>query len=117
MFVCRFSESHCNSCVEFMINSVRQWAPSIGKDNVLILCDYRGDRIFNRIRALYQLDEFLMFNVRELEIPIEDYGFPYCFVLNKNQMIADVFVPDKAAPMVTSYYFDLLKSKYFLPAE
>lgn len=117
MFVCRFSESHCNCCVEFMISSVRQWAPSIGKDNVLILCDYRDDRIFNRIRALYQLDEFLMFNVRGLEIPIEDYGFPYCFVLNKNQMIADVFVPDKAAPMVTSYYFDLLKSKYFLPAE
>lgn len=45
ILVCRFSQMHCQSCVNSSIQILRSCVDSIGIKNVMFLCDYRNNRI------------------------------------------------------------------------
>ena len=114
MLVCRFSELHCESCVESSIQLFRQWTDSVGKDNTLFLGTYRNNRIFNRTKPVYGINDLNTYNILELNIPVEKYGSPYYFVLNNNLTISDVFVPSKSTPYITNNYLQMIYKRYFM---
>jgi hypothetical protein len=113
ILVCRFSELHCESCVNFSIQLFRQWSDSIGTDNMLFLGTYRNNKIFNRTKPLYDIHNLNVYNIPKLNIPVEEFGYPYYFVLNTDLTISNVFIPDKATPNITNNYLKIINERYF----
>ncbi|GAB6013570.1 hypothetical protein [Viscerimonas tarda] len=113
MLVCRFSELYCESCVDFALQLFRHWTDSIGVENVLFLGAYRNNRIFNRTKPLYGIQNMNVYNVSELNIPVEERGYPYYFILNYDLTISNVFIPDKATPSITNNYLKMINKRYF----
>jgi hypothetical protein len=111
--ICRFSESHCESCVNFSIQLFRRWVDSIGKDNILFLGTYRNNKIFNRTKTVYGIHNLNVYNISKLNIPVEELGYPYYFVLNSDLTILNVFVPDKSTLVITDNYLEMIYKRYF----
>ncbi|MDR2146922.1 MAG: hypothetical protein LBE91_10735 [Tannerella sp.] len=117
MLVCRFSESHCESCVDYSIRQIHHWVDSIGKENLLFLGAYRNNKIFNKTKPLYNIHHLNVYNVSSLNMPAEELGFPYFFILSSNMTVSNVFVPDKATPAITQNYLKMINKRYFSEEE
>lgn len=85
----------------------------IEKENLLFLGSYENNRIFNREKKLYGIDTFKTYNALSLNIPLEELGFPYFFVLNENLTIFHIVIPDKNTPALTQKYLEIINERYF----
>ena len=112
ILVCRFSQFHCESCVNFSIQMLLH-SSFIEKENLLFLGSYENNRIFNREKKLYDIDTFKTYNALSLNIPLEELGFPYFFVLNENLTISHIVIPDKNTPALTQKYLEIINERYF----
>ncbi|MFV0506587.1 MAG: hypothetical protein ACK5L5_07750 [Bacteroidales bacterium] len=83
---------------------------TIGKENILILGNYRNNRIFYRTMEEYNIDYPNIYNTNSLDIPAETIDYPYFFILDKDLKISNVFVPDKGLPNITIEYLDGFKN-------
>lgn len=113
LLVCRFSELYCESCVEYSIKALLQWVDSIGENNILFLGSYRNSKIFNIQKKLYGIEKLEMVNAITLNLPVEDLGFPYYFVLDSTLRVCNVSIPDKSAPNVDYSYFKKVYERFF----
>lgn len=113
LLICRISDIYCESCVDYSIKRIMQWSDSIGKDNILFLGAYRNNKIFNRQNKLYGIDSFTTVNVLSLNLPAEELGFPYYFVLDSALTVFNVSIPDKSAPNIDYRYFQRIHEKFF----
>ena len=112
LLVCRFSDLHCESCVNYSIKMMNHWIDSIGPNNVLFLGNYKNNRIFNRVKPLYGIRDLRTFNTPAFDIPVEELGYPYYFLLDRNLQIVNVFIPDKATPKISNEYLKNIKTKF-----
>ncbi|PCH68239.1 MAG: hypothetical protein COC06_09920 [Bacteroidales bacterium] len=112
VLVCRFSQRHCESCVNSLIQILRNRVDSIGKENVVFLGNHRNNRIFKRTIPLYGIEDLKVYNCPKLSIPVEELGYPYYFILDSRLQISNVFVPDKATPNVTFEYLKNICKKF-----
>jgi hypothetical protein len=112
MLVCRFSTMHCESCVEFSIQMLRRQIKFIGIENVLFLGNYPNNRVFNKTKPLYGIHNLNVYNAAEFNIPAEELGYPYYFVLDSSLHISNVFVPDKATPNITDKYLESIRKTF-----
>jgi hypothetical protein len=112
LFVCRYSELNCESCVAYSIQALLQWVDVIGKDNILFLGSYRNNRMFNKYKRLYGLDTLNVVNTPALNLPAEDLGYPYYFVLDSAMRVTNVFVPDKSCTKISKWYLELVNEKF-----
>ena len=108
ILVCRFSQFHCESCVNFSIQMLLH-SSFIEKENLLFLGSYENNRIFNREKNY----TFKTYNALSLNIPLEELGFPYFFVLNENLTISHIVIPDKNTPALTQKYLEIINERYF----
>jgi hypothetical protein len=113
ILVYRFSEMNCESCVSYSIHTLLQWIDSIDKDNILFLGAYRNNKIFNRQKPLYGIHEFNVANTPNLNLPAENIGYPYYFVLDSTLNVSNLFVPDKGFPQLNNAYLKNIKKRYF----
>lgn len=111
--VYRFSEFHCSSCVSAALQAFLKWKLSIDEKNTLILGNYQNNRIFNRTKQTYAIQNLNVYNSSRLELFAEELGFPYFFLLTKDGTITNIFVPDKATPELTNDYFKMINERYF----
>jgi len=112
ILVCRFSKMHCESCVSSSIEKLRVWVDSKRIDNVLFLGNYQNNRIFKRTVPLYGIKEMNVFNSPSLNIPIDELGYPYYFVLDNDMRISNIFVPDKGTPNITYKYLTNIQKRF-----
>lgn len=113
ILVCRFSQMHCESCVNSSIQILQEWQKSIGKKNVLFLGNHRNNRIFKRTIPLYGIHGMRVYNVASLSIPAEELGYPYYFILNRDLGVSNVFVPDKSVPEITNKYLSSIQRRFY----
>ncbi|MDR0559060.1 MAG: hypothetical protein LBG92_02755 [Prevotellaceae bacterium] len=113
LLVCRFSELNCESCVNASIRSVQRWVDSVGKENILFFGTYRSNKIFNKTKPQYNIQELNVYNISPLNIPAEELGYPYYFVLNSDLTVSNLFVPDKSIPAITDSYLKAIHERYF----
>ena len=111
--VCRFSEMNCESCITHSINTLLKWSSYLGKENILYIGAYRNDEIFENQKKLYGINSFHSLNIRNLNIPIEDFGYPYYFVLDRSLKVLDLFIPNKSSMSDIQNYFNAINEKYF----
>jgi hypothetical protein len=113
LLVSRFSHLHCESCVTFSIKAMMQWAGVLGKDNILFLGSNSNNRVFNKEKQHYGIQNMNVYNIGVLSLPAEEMGFPYYFVLDSALRVTDVFVPDKAVPELTDKYLKMIGERYY----
>jgi len=111
VLVCRFAENQCDECVRNAIAEIKK--KEIIRDNTLFMClsdNRRGLKL--KIEEL-QLGEYSVFQTSVFDIPAENNGYPYYFVLDNSLNIYDLFIPDKRLPNVTAEYLKQIEKKYF----
>lgn len=113
IFIYRFSKNHCESCVVKSLEVFTKWVESKKHFNAMILGSYDNNRIFYRNVKDYNIGDVSIYNSNNFDIPIEDYGYPYFFVLENNMKIHNVFIPDKEITEITLQYLDLVNTRYF----
>ena len=113
LLVCRFSQMHCESCVNSSIQILRNRIDSIGTNKVVFLGNHRNNKIFNRVIPLYKIQDMRVYNCPAINIPVEKLGYPYYFILDKNLQISNVFVPDKAKPNITNKYLENICKRFW----
>ncbi len=114
ILVFRFSQLNCESCVNSSIQILRKWVDSIGVKNVLFLGNHRNNKVFRKTIPLYSIQGMKVYNGPAINIPAEELGYPYYFVLDSSLQISNVFVPDKATPSITNKYLEYIKKKFSL---
>ena len=113
MIICRFSELHCQECVIYSIVKLIEFSEKITKDNILFLGAYDDNRSFNIFRKQLGIHFMKAYNVLQLDIPIEDLGVPYFFILDRSLKVSNVFVPEKLTPELTNQYLEIINERYF----
>ncbi|WP_147679231.1 hypothetical protein [Algibacter pacificus] len=113
MLVYRFSKRHCESCVVASLEVLKRHTDSIGVSNILFLGNYGNNRIYNRTMFEYGLKKMKVYNASSFNIPAEEIGYPYFFVLNSNLEVLDLFIPNKAVPKITEDYLKIINKKYY----
>ena len=109
----RFSELHCQECVEFILNKARRLSNQMGySDKVVLLATYEDTRMLKVVLKNMEIP-FPVFLVDSLNIPCEDANFPYCFICDSTLQTSNVFIPDKNEKKLTNKYFELLQLRYF----
>ena len=113
LIVCRFSETNCESCINFSTKILHQWIDTTSISNVSFWGTYKNNRIYNQLKPMYGIEKFNSFNVSEFNIPAEENGYPYYFVLDSALNISNLFFPDKTAPEITKRYLEAIQKRYF----
>lgn len=112
MLVFRFSKRHCESCVVASMEVLQKWIGLIGDKNILILGNYKNNKIFQRTMKEYGIKYPNVYNSESFDIPAEELGYPYFFVLNRNLEISNVFVPDKGLSKITTEYLKGIHKRF-----
>lgn len=112
--VARFAQYHCKECVSYFLSKLKSVSQQIGEDKFIIMASYENPNSLNIIRQQFDIRNMETYNIESLNIEAEEYGYPYFFILSNNERISDVFVPEKAVPMLTNTYFSILIDKYGL---
>lgn len=110
--VCRISQYDCESCTDYALEKIVQKTRKWGM-KLIVLADYRNPREVGLFRSRHsgadQIDYYMM---GRADLPIEEVGMPYYFVLDSQMKVNDVFVPVELLPDLTNRYFAKLERKY-----
>lgn len=112
--ILRYSEMHCDVCLDSVINKLNLYQDSIGIQNIMLLTN--TDKI-NYIRKFKRINN-IHFNIystdNKLDSVLVDIGMPYLFVYSfESKRMNNVFVPQKENVKLTSEYLHLIYLKYF----
>jgi hypothetical protein len=110
----RFSELHCNTCIDFMIENLIKDSIFIGIENIVLLSSSTSPNYVYHFKKAKGI-KFPMYKLTpNLEELFMDIDIPYCFVIEKSAMrINSVFVPQKENPELTNKYLQNLIKEYF----
>jgi hypothetical protein len=111
--VYRFSEFHCASCVNAELKFFKSVKSVIGEENMLIFGAYTNNRIFKRTLKAYDVSNYKAYNVRELKVFAEEFGYPYFFLIDRNSVVSNTFIPDKGTPEITKEYLAMIQQRFF----
>ena len=112
--VLRYSEFHCNTCIDTMINNLIELSNKIGDKHILLLVSSTSTTYIN----LFSKSKKLSFKIYRLSPDLEkrlpDINIPYYFVIEKSNMrINSAFVPLKENNKLTKKYMEKIKEHYF----
>ena len=112
LLVCRFSQQHCESCVDATIQILQKQVNQIGAKNIVYFGNHRNNRIFKKTIPLYGIKGMRVYNTPGFSIPVEQAGYPYFFILDSNLQVSGIFVPNKGVPAVTVKYLEAVKKLF-----
>ena len=112
LLVCRFSQQHCESCVDATIQTLQKQVNQIGAENIVYLGNHRNNRIFKKTIPLYGIKGMRVYNTQAFNIPVENAGYPYFFILDNNLQVSGIFIPNKGVPAVTVKYLEAVKKRF-----
>jgi len=110
--VIRFSELNCRDCVNFLLLKTKKLIKN-KNIRVILLSNYSSKTQSKIICNQFELNDVPMYNIQRLYLPIEECGYPYCFIIDSTYRVSNVFVPDRNLPTLTSTYFNMIEKRYF----
>lgn len=108
VLVYRYTELNCQECIVFGMLKLKD----IKTDNVVLLSHYHDFYLFKTQSKALNGNEFSIYNVSDI-MELDTLNVPYYFLLHKNKIVSDVFIPDKMFPEITKNYLEIIKQKYF----
>ena len=113
LLICRFSQRHCESCVDAIIQTLQKNLDDIGIDNIVCFGNHRNNRVFQKTLPLYGIEGMKVYNVPQINLPVEELNYPYFFVLDNSLQISNVFVPEKGLSHITIKYLESIDNRFF----
>jgi hypothetical protein len=52
-------------------------------------------------------------NALKMNLPAENLGYPYYFILDVTMRVTNVFVPDKGCTKVSKWYMEEIRERFF----
>lgn len=83
-------------------------------ENILLIGSYQSSTARRYLEKNMKLPS-TVFDIENgnLSLPLEEEGFPYCFLLSSDMTILHAFIPDKAVPDLANNYFKNISQRYF----
>ncbi len=112
--IVRFSESHCEECVRFVVVKLLRFSQEKkwDKNSILFLASYHDSRNLTIFKDRLNIS-FPLYMSDILSIPAEDTPAPYCFIVDKTMRINHLFFPDKYENDLSNIYLDIIGKRYF----
>lgn len=108
----RYNENSCGSCVDFIIPYIQRLSDEVGKEKIIILASYTENRFLKFFKKEKKIqNRFFNLSEKRLGIELDAKDLPYLFIMNNDKIINLAFVPQKAIPLSTERYFELIKSR------
>lgn len=109
----RYNEFSCSDCIYDEMGNLKELAKKIGEKNIIILASYENKRnlyVNKRVNGI----NFEVYNIphNSLDNTLDNYNFPYMFILDKDFKARNLFIPNKFSVQATKEYFMHI-SKYF----
>jgi len=106
-----FSDINCSSCISQETANIKALSDSIGSNKIILLADYRTQRsliLFKRANNLK--NPIYNLNGSKLGIKVEDYNLPFYGLINSSGRINNIFIPDKARPILSKKYLEAISN-------
>ena len=112
--VFRYSEIHCDVCVDSTLNRIKVFAEEIGKKNILLIASYANPRDMYTFKRLNQID-MPLYNLgqQSLGMAAERADTPYLFMINPDRKVERVYLFYKEIAGHIAGYFRILRDNYF----
>jgi len=110
----RYSELHCNTCIDAQIDALKANIDLFNKNDVIILTKSTNRQYITQFKKFNKI-EFPIYELTDsLEVIIPDIDLPYYFIIEKKTTrINSAFVPHKEISDITEKYLNLVKEKYW----
>lgn len=111
-FVFRYSFLHCRPCVDSVIVYLSDFLKENEKNvEVILLATYSQPR---DLRTFKRSNQFFtqVYNIESLNLPAEELGVPYLFLLDENLTVVDLFIPRKEMPYLLKRYLKKISSGF-----
>jgi hypothetical protein len=101
IIVYRFSEMHCDLCVEQHFSILKDLSREIDLSKLVFLSAFSSTKKMKMARQVNSLD-FRIYNAKDnLGIPLENISTPYFFILDKDLKCSSFFTAIKENPELT----------------
>lgn len=118
IFVWRYFENSCSSCLDQEIINLKKYSPMIGSENILVLTTFYNLRDLNVSFTSRNILDFRMINVIDSELfstKKEFHNSQFYFVLDSTGYANMIFEPDARIPNLTRRYFEKIIEEFFTP--
>ena len=105
--ILRVSENSCHSCIEAIKLVI---AERFDFKDFVLLTSYRNDNLANRIELFHSFPYRINLENLSEKIGDQDINFIYCFKIDSDQKIRDMFVPVKEIQIYNRNGFEILLS-------
>ena len=115
VLVVRVNELYCSDCVNFILQKIGRLSKELNLDeNILLIGSYQSSTARRYLEKNMKLPS-TVFDIENgnLSLPLEEEGFPYCFLLSSDMTILPAFIPDKAVPDLANNYLKNISQRYF----
>ena len=114
--VLNLKENDCHQCLDSIFVNLEKNKNIIGSDNIMIWGEYRNERnLYIDLNNNNLLDlQYKILNWNREKLPIDQLNKSYYFVVNKEGRANLIFIPNMDFPKMTSKYFEMVKTKYFI---
>jgi len=111
--ILRYSELHCDMCIDHSLEYLKRIAASIGKENILILASYKSQRDLSIFKRINKLD-FPVYKIAKsgLKIPIEQYSIPYVFIADKTLHVKNLHILNKDIEEMSEIFLSIIPQKF-----
>ena len=102
----RYSDIHCNSCVDTMLTYVSRFAERIGDENVVILSRYQSHRDYVNFLRINRI-HMSIYNLTDTLCEADRLDVPYMFI-NEDNYINNFFIFRKESPHDLLAYLEMV---------
>jgi len=111
--VYRFTELDCIDCVIKEIDDIKKLSSKIGRGNIVILTTYDQVRKLVAFKRTNHIEiEIYNIDKHALNLVAEEINTPYIFVISKNMVVENLYIPNDLFSEISQYYYSSLIMKY-----
>lgn len=111
MLVLRYSEMHCDVCVDSIVAKLNAYKHMIGQNNMLLLTTTKNSNYIKRFKKMNRISFGVYEMSKSADSVFVDIGMPYLFVYT-SERISNMFVPQEDMKL-TDEYLRSIVSKYY----
>ncbi|MEP1140291.1 MAG: hypothetical protein ABJH44_08695, partial [Balneola sp.] len=114
LFMIRFAEVHCSSCMIRDINLLKDYIPKKSWDNILMIASYDNEDYFKLFARMHDLENQNIYRVDShfLDVDKQLKDAPYYMILDEDLEIKEFFISSKFSDKRTEVFFENLFNTY-----
>lgn len=103
----------CETCISQIVRSLKQNAESLGRNNIVLLTEFRNENEIAGFVRKYDLGDLRLHNIPELELCLDlrDFIGSYLFTLSADFRAENLFIGSKHNAYMLDDYFASLRPR------